>query len=226
MEQDLRWAKMLCFFFSSRRRHTRYWRDWSSDVCSSDLFGNKFALVCFSALAKHLQGVRLRNALPHNGFFLGNQLHHFGFNRSEVSLFNHRFARVYIVIEPVLDSRSDAELDSRIQFLQGFRQQVRARMPERMFSFFILPFVKHEIGVFSNGTPQIVRFAIHSTSQNFLRQTRADALRNLQAVYSFIVLPNGAIGKFYLYHNMMMLYFHNSVAKIAKSFELSVYFIK
>src|SRR3712207_5661018 len=29
---------MSCFFFfSSRRRHTRYWRDWSSDVCSSDL---------------------------------------------------------------------------------------------------------------------------------------------------------------------------------------------
>src|SRR3712207_7958551 len=24
-------------YFSSRRRHTRYWRDWSSDVCSSDL---------------------------------------------------------------------------------------------------------------------------------------------------------------------------------------------
>src|SRR3712207_3968829 len=28
----------IIFFFSSRRRHTRYWRDWSSDVCSSDLF--------------------------------------------------------------------------------------------------------------------------------------------------------------------------------------------
>src|SRR3712207_9275576 len=30
---------MACviFFFSSRIRHTRYWRDWSSDVCSSDL---------------------------------------------------------------------------------------------------------------------------------------------------------------------------------------------
>src|SRR5258707_5894277 len=27
----------VSFFFSSRRRHTRYWRDWSSDVCSSDL---------------------------------------------------------------------------------------------------------------------------------------------------------------------------------------------
>src|SRR5438445_3839981 len=32
-ERDL----FLGFFFSSRRRHTRYWRDWSSDVCSSDL---------------------------------------------------------------------------------------------------------------------------------------------------------------------------------------------
>src|SRR5947209_14831819 len=33
----------MFFFFSSRRRHTRYWRDWSSDVCSSDLEGyNKF----------------------------------------------------------------------------------------------------------------------------------------------------------------------------------------
>src|SRR5207245_1594340 len=27
----------VCFFFSSRRRHTRCYRDWSSDVCSSDL---------------------------------------------------------------------------------------------------------------------------------------------------------------------------------------------
>src|SRR5215510_15869382 len=28
---------MMFFFFSSRRRHTRWPRDWSSDVCSSDL---------------------------------------------------------------------------------------------------------------------------------------------------------------------------------------------
>src|SRR5690606_3200605 len=32
------------FFFSSRRRHTRFSRDWSSDVCSSDLD------VCFADL--------------------------------------------------------------------------------------------------------------------------------------------------------------------------------
>ena len=36
MEDDKRGGK---FFFSSRRRHTRLMRDWSSDVCSSDLHG-------------------------------------------------------------------------------------------------------------------------------------------------------------------------------------------
>src|SRR5256884_4159310 len=32
------------FFFSSRRRHTRCSRDWSSDVCSSDLLGENLAV--------------------------------------------------------------------------------------------------------------------------------------------------------------------------------------
>src|SRR5690606_40363778 len=32
------------FFFSSRRRHTRFSRDWSSDVCSSDLFTSLAAI--------------------------------------------------------------------------------------------------------------------------------------------------------------------------------------
>src|SRR6266536_3700155 len=31
------WDHKFFFFFSSRRRHTRSTRDWSSDVCSSDL---------------------------------------------------------------------------------------------------------------------------------------------------------------------------------------------
>src|SRR5947209_16048008 len=53
------------YFFSSRRRHTRYWRDWSSDVCSSDLtvappaqvapdrnIPDELAAVCLAALEK------------------------------------------------------------------------------------------------------------------------------------------------------------------------------
>src|SRR2546428_1838001 len=43
------------FFFSSRRRHTRSDRDWSSDVCSSDLigaFGKLDAIVNNAAYVK------------------------------------------------------------------------------------------------------------------------------------------------------------------------------
>src|SRR5215510_16111441 len=36
------WA-LLFFFFSSRRRHTRWPRDWSSDVCSSDLIVRRWS---------------------------------------------------------------------------------------------------------------------------------------------------------------------------------------
>src|SRR2546429_10002259 len=37
MTYAYRFAVLVFFFFSSRRRHTRCSRDWSSDVCSSDL---------------------------------------------------------------------------------------------------------------------------------------------------------------------------------------------
>src|SRR5215475_7476515 len=37
------------FFFSSRRRHTRFSRDWSSDVCSSDLPNPDTVIRCFDS---------------------------------------------------------------------------------------------------------------------------------------------------------------------------------
>src|SRR5690606_18370079 len=40
---------LLYFFFSSRRRHTRFSRDWSSDVCSSDLHPTRISLAFHTA---------------------------------------------------------------------------------------------------------------------------------------------------------------------------------
>src|SRR6266481_10181377 len=42
----------LLFFFSSRRRHTRWNCDWSSDVCSSDLGGGPIGLEMAQAHAR------------------------------------------------------------------------------------------------------------------------------------------------------------------------------
>src|SRR2546430_11341991 len=51
---------MLFFFFSSRRRHTRFDCDWSSDVCSSDLLvdtddvvGSKFGISIPEIFSKY-----------------------------------------------------------------------------------------------------------------------------------------------------------------------------
>src|SRR5207253_7727302 len=46
------------FFFSSRRRHTRWPRDWSSDVCSSDLALPVLTAVIMVTLNSHLPSIR------------------------------------------------------------------------------------------------------------------------------------------------------------------------
>src|SRR2546430_13428073 len=47
------------FFFSSRRRHTRFDCDWSSDVCSSDL-QPQGARSCTSAMAGQIMRLAIR----------------------------------------------------------------------------------------------------------------------------------------------------------------------
>src|SRR5579883_3551370 len=46
------------FFFSSRRRHTRFSRDWSSDVCSSDLILIALLVACLTPLLITLRSER------------------------------------------------------------------------------------------------------------------------------------------------------------------------
>src|SRR5882672_7213136 len=53
--------RIMSFFFSSRRRHTRSLCDWSSDVCSSDLIGPTNGLF-------QQRGGVLRIASSTNGF--------------------------------------------------------------------------------------------------------------------------------------------------------------
>src|SRR6266496_6808658 len=54
---------LFFFFFSSRRRHTRSLRDWSSDVCSSDL-----------GLGYAEEAVRLNSHMPLGHYLLGSLL--------------------------------------------------------------------------------------------------------------------------------------------------------
>src|SRR6266536_1835440 len=59
---------MSFFFFSSRRRHTRSTRDWSSDVCSSDL---ACVVAGLAGIATGLPGCRQPPVAPASGALRG-----------------------------------------------------------------------------------------------------------------------------------------------------------
>src|SRR5947209_10638920 len=52
------------FFFTSRRGHTRYWRDWSSDVCSSDLQGSYVVTVTPTGIFPESVSLACGSGLP------------------------------------------------------------------------------------------------------------------------------------------------------------------
>src|SRR5690625_8000603 len=51
------------FFFSSRRRHTRWPRDWSSDVCSSDLDDDRFPYQLVEVTRIDLSATEIRRRI-------------------------------------------------------------------------------------------------------------------------------------------------------------------
>src|SRR5204863_3468221 len=58
------------FFFSSRRRHTRSLRDWSSDVCSSDLDNYPLTVNATAAMLPVSQDERILALDVMRGFAL------------------------------------------------------------------------------------------------------------------------------------------------------------
>src|SRR5207253_8043575 len=61
----------VVFFFSSRRRHTRWPRDWSSDVCSSDLTPIPEEIARFLGPRRPVSGVREIGRSPPESVWLG-----------------------------------------------------------------------------------------------------------------------------------------------------------
>src|SRR2546421_4254453 len=64
-------ASFVIFFFSSRRRHTRSDRDWSSDVCSSDLSRGVAGVHAHVGAERRVGGLLVRPADGHGGIIVG-----------------------------------------------------------------------------------------------------------------------------------------------------------
>src|SRR5690625_5575754 len=95
------------FFFSSRRRHTRWPRDWSSDVCSSDLH---FRHLREDTLVKKFMGGRC----PHHSL-LGKDLRYLAKFNVQMDIKE----MMHDVIEPILPEHLILDFDSTVETLYG-----------------------------------------------------------------------------------------------------------
>src|SRR3712207_8896082 len=88
------------FFFSSRRRHTRYWRDWSSDVCSSDLKNGSILNLqpVFQCSSKELLSATLLTTFQYSGMEFLLLVHPYFKNKDKVgkSIFGALFIMTII----------------------------------------------------------------------------------------------------------------------------------
>ena len=99
-------------------------------------FFNQLILICLSFLGKESQSIGLGDFLAHNSFLTLGHFDHFLFDLGKVCLTDdNTLRRHHVVIETVLNSRTDTELHARIEFLQSLCQQVGRSMPESMLAF-------------------------------------------------------------------------------------------
>ena len=121
---------------------------------------DEFDLVRVVLLGEGLEGLRLGDLAAQELFLVAGELHHFVFDGLQVGLGDgHR--GVYVVVEAVLDGRADAELDARVERLEGLGQQVRRGVPEGVPALFVVPFVEFDRSIRFDRARHVHRRAVY-----------------------------------------------------------------
>ena len=155
--------------------------------------------LCYALCLGHL--------LAHQGFVLTCQLYHLILDVLEISLaYLLAIGKQHIIEESILDGRTEAELDTGIQLLQSFCQQVGTGMPEGMLTLLVLKFIEVDSSILIDRAIEFHRLSIHTASHHILGQTMRNTLCYLQTCHPRFILPNRTVGKSYLNHRCHELY--------------------
>ena len=84
---------------------------------------DKLNLVLVTLLGEGLQCLSLRNLRANHRLLVTSEFGHLVFNLLQVSL-GDCYGRIYVIVESVVDSRTDTELNTWVECLQGLCQQV------------------------------------------------------------------------------------------------------
>ena len=165
-----------------------------SDCTVFEVVFNVFNLIMLPVGLKLFDCIGFGNFLTDNRFVLFCQFLHFVFYLRKV-VFGDSLAlwRHYIIKETVLYCRPEAELNTRIKFLKRLGKQVRRRVPEGMFTLFIIKLKKLNAGIFHNRAVQFTGFSINLARYNVASKSRRKTLCNLITSYALLVITNRSV---------------------------------
>ena len=129
-----------------------------------------FALIFLPVFLKFFQRIGFRHLAAHDSLVSLGKFAHLLFYFREVvladgrSVFGH-----YVIEETVFYGRTKAELNARVECLQGFGQQVSRRMPKRVFPFLVVPLVKRNRCIFVYGAVKFGGIAIYANRKHVAR---------------------------------------------------------
>ena len=153
--------------------------------------GYQLAFIRLSFVAKSLEGIGFGDGVLYYLLFLRAELHHLRLDSGKIGILdNHSLGGHDVVIETVLDGRTDTELDTRIEFLQRLRHEVGRGMPEGMFRLRVVPFMQLDSRIPGNRVVELYDLVIDTCAEDLLRQTRADALCYLQRRDAALILTD------------------------------------
>ena len=160
----------------------------------------QFALERLSLVAEELEGVGLADVVTHHLFLLGHKLVHLFLNLGKIGAGHLVVAKVDVVVEPVLDSGAYTKLDTRIEFLKSFGQQVSRCVPEGVLAFLVVPLEELDLAIATNGARDVPLLVVECCSQHLACKTFTDAFCNIEGCNAALKLLNTSVRKFNVYH--------------------------
>ena len=121
-------------------------------------------LVLVALFGESLEGFGLGDLAADELLLVAGELLHLLFDSREIGFGDGRRG-IDVVVESVLDGGADAELDARVEVLEGLGQQVRRRVPEGVLALVVVPLVEFDRSVGFDRARHVYRRAVYRGRQ-------------------------------------------------------------
>jgi hypothetical protein len=148
----------------------------------------------FALVAEHLLGLLAIPDFLGEGLVARDDLAHLLLDRGKI-FWCERLVAEEVVIEAVLDDRADRHLGARPQRLHGFRQHMRAVMPDQFQRARILAVDQLDLRIVLYGVVEVGKRAVQRHRHRALGERRRDAPGDLEAGRVFRKFAPGAVGE-------------------------------